>query len=180
MENSIIKRIRRLIFLSLFNILLSRTTKFWALKRFILRLACIKVGNTTRVVGPLICGNAVQLCFGDGTWVGQDFYVYGSGRCEIGKNCDIGPNVVVLSGAHEIGNKDRRAGKGFHYNIHIGNGVWIGGRVTIFGNIKIGDSSIIAAGAVVQKNVSENVVVAGVPATTIRDLKLPKENNNNV
>ena len=130
-------------------------------------MACINIGNTTRVVGPLILGNAVKITIGDGTWLGQDFCVYGSGECIIGDNCDIGPNVVVLSGSHEIGNKEKRAGKGFHYKINIGNGVWIGGRVTLYGNIKIDDSSIVAAGAVVQQNVHKNTIVGGVPAKVI-------------
>lgn len=170
MEKSVVRRIRRVIFLFIFNLLLSRITKLWGLKRVVLRLGCVSVGNTSRVCGPLIIGNAVKLSIGEGTWVGQDFCVYGSGSCVIGSNCDIGPNVVILSGSHEIGGKDRRAGKGFHYNIEIGNGVWIGGKSTVFGNIKINDSSIVAAGSVVQRDVEKNTIVGGVPAKLIRDL----------
>lgn len=170
MEKSWFRRLRRMIFLPIFNLMLSKVTRFWTIKRLLLKIACVNVGSTTRVVGPLVLGNAVRLSVGNGTWLGQDFCVYGSGECIIGNNCDIGPNVVVLSGSHKIGNADRRAGKGLHFRTEIGNGVWIGGRSTIYGNIKIDDSSVVAAGAVVRKNVDRNTIVGGVPAKLIRKL----------
>lgn len=170
MEKSLFRRLRRMIFLPIFNLIFSRLTRLWTIKRLLLKIACVNVESTTRVVGPLVLGNAVKLSVGNGTWLGQDFCVYGSGECIIGNNCDIGPNVVVLSGSHEIGNAGRRAGKGLHYRTEIGNGVWIGGRSTIYGNIKIDDSSIVAAGAVVQKNIDKNMIVGGIPAKIIRKL----------
>ena len=107
---------------------------------------------------------------GEGTWLGTDFSVYGSGTCIIGDKCDIGPDVSVLSGSHDIGGTDRRAGQGKHYTIVIGNGVWIGGRSTLYEDIAVGDSSIIAAGSLVNKNVVPNCIVGGVPAKVIRTL----------
>ena len=133
MEKSRIKRIRRKFFLPIFNSLFSRKTRMWGLKRFILKLANVNIASTTKVVGPLILGDAVNLTVGEGTWLGTDFSVYGSGTCIIGDKCDIGPDVSVLSGSHDIGGTDRRAGQGKHYTIVIGNGVWIGGRSTLYG-----------------------------------------------
>ena len=52
----------------------------------------------------------------------------------------------------------------------IGNGVWIGGRSTLYEDIAVGDSSIIAAGSLVNKNVVPNCIVGGVPAKVIRTL----------
>lgn len=48
--------------------------------------------------------------------------------------------------------------------IHIGNDVWIGGNVTIMPGLTIGNNVVIAAGAVVTKDVPNNSLVAGVPA----------------
>ena len=170
MEKSRIKRIRRKFFLPIFNSLFSRKTRMWGLKRFILKLANVNIASTTKVVGPLILGDAVNLTVGEGTWLGTDFSVYGSGTCIIGDKCDIGPDVSVLSGSHDIGGTDRRAAQGKHYTIVIGNGVWIGGRSTLYGDIAVGDSSIIAAGSLVNKNVVLNCIVGGVPAKVIRTL----------
>lgn len=170
MEKNIFKRICRSIFLSLFNLLLSRFTRFWSAKRLFLKLANINCAKTARIVGPIKLGKSVKLSIGENVWLGEDFCVYGSGECIIGNNCDIGPSVVVLSGSHIIGGSTRRAGKGIHYLVRIGNGVWIGGRSVIYGNITIGNSSIIAAGAVVNKDVDPNTIVGGIPSKTIKQI----------
>ena len=170
MERSRIKRIRRSVFLLLFNLFFSGIGRFWAVKRFVLRLACVQCGNKTRVLGPLKIGPAVELSIGEDVWVGQDFSIYGSGTCIIGDRCDIGPNVSILSGSHEIGGPERRAGQGFHYHLTIGSGCWIGGKSVLYGNINIGNASIVAAGAVVNRNVGRNVIVGGVPAKIIKAL----------
>lgn len=170
MEKSRIRRIRRSIFLPIFNAIFSGIGRFWNIKRFVLKLACIPCGDKTRVLGPLKIGPAVELSIGEDVWVGQDFSIYGSGTCVIGNRCDIGPNVSILSGSHEIGGPERRAGKGFHYHITIGSGCWLGGKSVLYGNITIGDSSIVAAGAVVNRNVDKNVIVGGVPAKVIKQI----------
>ena len=55
--------------------------------------------------------------------------------------------------------------------IHIGENVWIGSSVTITRGVTIGDNSVIAAGAVVTKDIPANVVAGGVPAKVIKPLK---------
>lgn len=54
--------------------------------------------------------------------------------------------------------------------IHKGKNVWIGANVVILPGVTIGDNSVIAAGAIVSKNVPENVVAGGVPAKIIRSV----------
>ena len=56
--------------------------------------------------------------------------------------------------------------------IKIENDVWIGAGVIILSGVKIGECSIIGAGAVVTKDVDPYTVVAGVPAKKIRDIKI--------
>lgn len=170
MEKNVYRRIRRSVFLSVFNVFFSGIGHFWGIKRLVLKLACIPCGIKTRVLGPLKIGPAVELFIGEDVWVGQDFSIYGSGCCKIGDRCDIGPNVSILSGSHEIGCRKRRAGKGFHYTVNIGSGCWIGGKAVLYGNITIGDSSIIAAGAVVNRNVDKDTIVGGVPAKLIKQI----------
>lgn len=55
--------------------------------------------------------------------------------------------------------------------IRIGQNVWIGNKVTITKGINIGDNSVVAANAVVTKDVEPNVVVGGVPARIIKKLR---------
>ena len=54
--------------------------------------------------------------------------------------------------------------------IHIGENVWLGANVTVLGGVTIGDNAVIAAGAVVTKNIPPNTVAAGVPARVVRTL----------
>ena len=54
--------------------------------------------------------------------------------------------------------------------VKIGNNVWIGDKVTILGDVHIGDNVIVAANAVVTKDVPDNSIVAGVPATVVRGI----------
>ena len=59
-----------------------------------------------------------------------------------------------------------------HYApIHIGNHVWIGSNATVLPGVTIGDWAVVAAGAVVTKNVAERMVVGGVPARVIRKIE---------
>ena len=55
-------------------------------------------------------------------------------------------------------------------NLHIGKNVWIGSRSVILPGVTIGDGAIVAAGAVVTKDVPANTVVGGVPAKVIKEI----------
>jgi acetyltransferase-like isoleucine patch superfamily enzyme len=59
--------------------------------------------------------------------------------------------------------------------IRIGNDVWIGACVTILDGVNVGDHSILAAGAVVTKDVMPYEIVAGVPARRIKSRDLPND-----
>jgi len=52
--------------------------------------------------------------------------------------------------------------------IHIGKNVWIGANATVLAGVTIGDAVVVAAGAVVTKDVQPNTVVGGVPAKLIK------------
>lgn len=54
--------------------------------------------------------------------------------------------------------------------IRIGNNVWLGANVTVLPGVTIGDNAVVAAGAVVTKDVPENMIVAGVPAKILKSI----------
>lgn len=146
-------------------------THFFALKCFLLRTAGIKIGKNTKIVGPFKIGKVADVEVGRNCWIGTGFTVHGNGTVRIGNNCDIAPEVSILTGSHELGTKERRAGEGVSYTIEIGNGCWIGARATIMGDTKVGDSSVVAACALVNKEVAVNTMVGGVPAKLIKALE---------
>ena len=133
-----------------------------------LKQAGVLTGSGTTVVGPLECTGTLTI--GDNAWIGKNFKVNGNGKVIIGSNVDIGPEVTFQTGTHYIGNCTRRAGEGCNNTQSVGNGTWIGCRVTIVNNISIGEGSVIAAGAVVVSDVENNELCGGVPAKVIKNL----------
>ncbi len=89
----------------------------------------------------------------------------------IGNHVMIGPNTLITTVTHPLSPKLRRNYTAFAKPIRIGNDVWIGGNVTILPGVTIGNNVVVAAGAVVNKDVPDNSLVAGVPAKLIRVLE---------
>jgi acetyltransferase-like isoleucine patch superfamily enzyme len=91
------------------------------------------------------------------------------GGITIGDRVLIGHNVVLATLNHHI---DPRKRSNMHpAPIIIGNDVWIGANATVVPGVTIGDSAVIAAGAVVTKDVHPNVIVGGVPAKIIKKIE---------
>lgn len=82
----------------------------------------------------------------------------------------IGPNALITTVGHPLTPMGRRNHIGIAKSVHIGNDVWIGGNVTILPGITIGNNVIVAAGAVVTKDVPDNCLVGGIPAKEIKTI----------
>lgn len=90
-------------------------------------------------------------------------------RIEIGDQCAIGRNVLIMDfDAHEI-TYENGATNRITAPVTIGKHVWIGAGATILKGVTIGDNAVIGAGSVVTKNVPSNTIVAGNPARIIRE-----------
>ncbi len=137
-------------------------------KRRLLNAIGHEIGEGTKVVGPVECTG--KLVVGRNCWIGKNLKVNGNGTVTIGDNCDLAPEVTFQTGGHELGSHERRAGEGFNKDITVGNGCWIGVRSTILGGVSIGDGSVIAACACVNKSIEADTLVGGVPAKIIKDL----------
>ena len=98
------------------------------------------------------------------TYIGEETLVTG-GSITIGESCDIAPRCIIHAGTHDLGSKNRRAGKVRSGTIVIGDGTWVGVGTTVLAGAHIGCSSIIAAGSVVVAgDYPKNVLLAGSPA----------------
>lgn len=80
----------------------------------------------------------------------------------------IGPNVSILSEGHPVSPENRHSL--IPKSIHIKRNVWIGAGATILQGVTIGENSIVAAGAVVSKDVPGNTIVGGIPAKIIKEV----------
>lgn len=112
-----------------------------------------------------------MLEIGQGTWIGQDVRISSSAKIRIGCCVDIGPQVMIATGTHEIDPVgEHSAGKGLNVDITVHDGVWLGARSLILPGVTIGRKAVVAAGAVVTKDVPEMCLVAGVPAVVKKSL----------
>lgn len=88
------------------------------------------------------------------------------GGVAIGDGVLIGHGVVLATINHGFQPSER--GDNYPAPIVIGNNVWIGSRAVVLPGVTIGDGAIVAAGAVVSRDVPPNVIVGGVPAKVIK------------
>lgn len=148
------------------------TSRFFSLRRFLLKLVKVHVGdNVCYCGGGGVYGNG-DVFLGSNVWLSPNVSIYSNVMAivTIKDNCDIGHEVSFITGSHEIGNSERRAGKGTAASITVEEGCWIGARTIILGGVTIGKGAIVAAGSVVTDNVPPNTLVAGVPAKVKRIL----------
>jgi len=145
-------------------------TRCFALKRMLLRWSGAKVGSSVRVVSSARFHLTGGLVIGDGTWIGHEVLIIGGDAdIVIGARVDIGPRVTLVSGSHELfTERDRSAGKGYSLPITIQDGSWLGASSTILGGVTVGQSSMVAAGALVTQDVKSGCVFGGVPAREIK------------
>lgn len=80
----------------------------------------------------------------------------------------IGMNVTIATLNHGLPLETRNTT--YPSPVIIGENVWIGSNATILPGVTVGDNSVVAAGAVVTKDVPQNTVVAGVPAKVVKEI----------
>jgi acetyltransferase-like isoleucine patch superfamily enzyme len=103
-------------------------------------------------------------------WLGPYVVIYGHGGVEIGEHTLVSMHAAILSSNHSIpamGTLIRDVPDKL-LPTKIGRDVWIGANAVILGGVTIGDGAVVAAGAVVNRDVAAGAVVAGVPAKVVR------------
>jgi acetyltransferase-like isoleucine patch superfamily enzyme len=111
----------------------------------------------------------VGMVMGNRSSIGAYSYIGCSGDLRIGDNVMIGARLTIIAENHNFSDLTRPMNQQGVNNkgIVIGNDVWIGACVTILDGVTVGDHSIIAAGAVVTKDIQPFAIVGGVPARQI-------------
>ena len=107
---------------------------------------------------------------GNNVGIGEFAYLGGGGGLEIGDDCIIGQYLSCHPENHhfeEVGQLIRMQGVS-RKGIRIGKNCWIGAKVTVLDGVSIGDNCVLAAGAVVTKDMPSNAVIGGVPAKVIK------------
>ena len=138
------------------------------LRALMSRLVGYRVDDGFRLFPP------VYTDFGKNIKIGKDVFV-NSGCCfqdqggvTLGDGCLVGHNVVFATLDHD--KRPGRRGDMTAAPIVVGKDVWIGAHATILKGVTIGDDAIVAAGAVVTRDVPPNTIAAGVPARVVKTI----------
>ncbi len=109
-----------------------------------------------------------NIVIGEDTIVGDNAFLDGRDRLTIGNHVDIASGVMIYNSEHDLEGEDFSARI---EPVQIEDYVFIGPRAIILPGVKIGKGAVIAAGAVVTKDVSDFEIVGGVPAKVIGERK---------
>ncbi|MGD6965704.1 sugar O-acetyltransferase [Rossellomorea vietnamensis] len=120
----------------------------------------------------------IRFDYGYNTHVGENFFANFDCTildvCEVrfGDNCMLAPGVHIYTATHPLHPAERNSGREYAKPISFGDNVWIGGSAVINPGVTVGDNVVIASGAVVTKDIPDNVVVGGNPARIIKELNI--------
>ena len=140
------------------------------LRAFCARHMLTSCGENVNVERHARFGRGVTL--GDRSGIGINASI--GEQTHIGSDVMMGPDCVIYTRNHRFDRLDipmREQGYGPVEPVEIGDDCWIGGRVTILPGVHVGNGAVIAAGAVVTKDVPPDAVVGGVPAKIIYNRK---------
>lgn len=135
---------------------------------FFYTLAGVKIGKGSRIhVGARFFYPA-NIKIGEGTIIGDNIFLDGRDKLVIGNHVDIASGVMIYNSEHDVNSEDFHA---VSAPVEIGDFVFIGPRAIILPGVRIGRGAVVAAGAVVTKDVEDFAIVGGVPAEVIGERK---------
>lgn len=140
------------------------------LRPALLKATGIDIGNGCTVNASCFFGGT-DISIGENTFVNYQCFFDNAAPITIGASVAFGPRVMIITGTHEIGTADRRAGAPTSSPVIIGDGAWVGADTVILPGVRIGAGAIVGAGSVVTKDVAPHTVVGGTPAKPLRSLE---------
>jgi maltose O-acetyltransferase len=169
--------LKRHLFISLGNTM-PTYGPFNRLRAAMFRKAGMAIGKDVTIIGPLNLELSLNeetirgISIGDHAYLNADTRLAcRNSRISIGDDVQIGPRVSFETATHGIW-FEPELGRGLdHQAIRVENKVWIGAGATILPGVTIHEAAVVAAGAVVTKNVPPYTLVGGVPARKIRDIE---------
>lgn len=128
------------------------------------------LGDEAHVRPPLHVDYGSNITIGARTFVNVNLTALDVAAITIGEDCQIGPNVQLLTPTHPLEPQPRREKLEAARPITIGDNVWLGGGAIVLPGVTIGEDSVIGAGAVVTRDVPAGTVAVGNPARPVRTL----------
>ncbi len=142
-------------------------------RKAIYRLAGIKIGSDSTIHMWASFFQPKNIIIGQDTVIGDHAFLDGRNKLIIGNHTAIASSVLIYNSEHDIHSANFDP---IEEPVEIGDYVFIGARAIILPGVKIGQGAVVAAGAVVTKDVPEMTIVGGVPAKKIGQRKIQKLN----
>jgi len=133
-------------------------------RKIIYKLSGMKIGKGSTVHMWANFFDPSGISIGEDTIVGDHAFLDGRAALTIGSHVDIASSVMIYNSEHDLESEEFSART---EPVEIGNYVFVGPRAIILPGVKIGKGAVVAAGAVVTKDVPEFTIVGGVPAGKI-------------
>lgn len=144
------------------NVIIGKNCTFGCHLGGFYRWGCIEIQSRS---------NKALIKIGHNVKTNNNIFLCAFNKITIGCDTLIGQNVTILDHeGHNVDPKNRRSKNVDVGEVNIGKNAWIGNNVIILKNTSIGNNSIVAAGAVVTKKFSDNVIIGGVPAKIIKKI----------
>lgn len=160
---SILRTIRAFFFYYVMNNMVA-FIPWWRIRRAYYRLLGLRIGKNTIMNMSQYILSPQKICIGENTHINRGCLIDARGGCVVGDRVSISYRVSLITGGHDFNDK-HFAGK--YLPIRIGNYVWIGANATVLQGVEIGNGAVVAAGAVVTRDVPPFTIVAGVPAKPV-------------
>ena len=129
-----------------------------------------KIGDDVVIRPPLQMDYGYRTTVDARTFINVNCVILDVAEVRIGADCQIGPNVQLLTPTHPIDPEQRRGRGEGGEPIVIEDNVWLGGGVIVLPGITIGRDTVVGAGAVVTKDLPAGVVAVGNPARVLRTI----------
>lgn len=146
----------------------------WKLKLYLLKLGGAIFEDEVKVGCIDYCGKLTYLRMQYNSEINRGCFLLAKDNITIGRNSTLAYQVTILTSANPHGphNKLSTLYPAMTAPVTIGNDVWVGAKAVILPGVTIGECSVVAAGAVVTKDVPPYTLVAGVPARVVKPLKI--------
>lgn len=146
------------------------------LRRFVYRRVCgMRIAPRAIVYFATEVRNPAAICLGEGSVIGDHCILDGRNGIRVGCNAVLGSHVSIWTQQHDHRDPWFRCDTQEHRPVVIGDRAWIGSHAVLLHSVNVGEGAVVAAGAVVTKDVPPYAIVAGIPARRIgernRDLR---------
>ena len=128
------------------------------------------LGEDVVVRAPLYCDFGFHIALGDRTFVNFGLVALDVAPITVGADCQLGPDVQLLTPIHPLDAELRRDGWEQAAPIMLGDNVWLGGGVIVLPGVTIGSATVVGAGSVVSRDLPAGVLAVGTPARVVRTL----------